>query len=91
MARPEAQRDNGIIDLQASIRALDALPGRERAPLAMLIASHFLEYAAYEMAVAQDAEEVSEIILMAARLDMAVRRRSDGALSDISAQMLRER
>ncbi|QJF51432.1 hypothetical protein G3256_09795 [Roseobacter ponti] len=57
----------------------------------MLIASHFLEYAAYEMAVAQNAEEVSEIILMAARLDMAARRRADDALSDISAQMLRER
>jgi len=62
------------LDLTATAEVLDKMPQVDRVKASMEMAVFFLEYAAYEMALGQDAEEVSEIILMAAKLDQASQR-----------------
>ncbi|WP_298836209.1 hypothetical protein [uncultured Roseobacter sp.] len=90
MTEPTATIPSKVVDLQASLGALDELPKPERVQVAMLLASCYLEYAAFEMALDQSADEVSEIIHMAARLDLASRRISDKAAFDKAAQTLRK-
>ncbi|WP_300029643.1 hypothetical protein [uncultured Roseobacter sp.] len=90
MTEPKAEISPKVADLQASLSALDEMPVHERVQVAMLLASCYLEYAAFEMALDQGAEDVSEIIHMAARLDMASRRVSDRAAFAKAAQNLRK-
>jgi len=79
-----------VVDLQASFDALDQFLPEERVRIAMQLASEFLEYAAYEMALEQSADDVSEIIHMSARLDQAAQRMAHSADLAISAQILRK-
>lgn len=78
------------IDLSATAEALDKLPQVDRVRSSMEMAVFFLEYAAYEMALDQNAEDVSEIILMAAKLDQAAQRLDERALMRASARKLRK-
>ncbi|MFK7870396.1 MAG: hypothetical protein AB8B58_14300 [Roseobacter sp.] len=78
------------IDLSAAAEALDRLPPLDRVRSSMEMAVFFLEYAAYEMALDQNAEEVSEIILMAAKLDQAAQRLDERALMRVSALKMRK-
>ena len=74
MDAEEEDAKKEVIDLFASCAVLDRLPNRDRVRISMEVAAHFLEYAAFEMALEQSAGDVSEIIHMAARLDQAARR-----------------
>lgn len=77
------------LDLDAVRDALDRLPDVERVRAAMQGAAFFLEYAAYEMALAESADDVSEIILMAAKLDLASKRLDDASLLRARARSMR--
>ncbi|MFK7881061.1 hypothetical protein [Roseobacter sp.] len=79
-----------VVDLSDAFAALDGLPNAVRVQCAMQLASQFLEYAAYEMALDQGAGDVSEIIHMAARLDQAAQRIDDKTFLNRMAQNLRK-
>lgn len=80
MTRPTDTSFSKVVDLPASFGALDDLPREERVSLAMVLASHFLEYAAYEAALERNAFEVSELIELAARLEYSAERHFRGKL-----------
>ena len=90
MTVPTDDNINKVVDLQASFRALDNLAPEERVRAATLLASYFLEYAAYEMALARSPEEVSEIIVMAAKLDQAAHKKSSKPTKKRNAHHLRK-
>jgi len=79
-----------VVDLSAAGAALDRLPPVARVRASMELASFFLEYAAYEMALDHSTEEVSEIILMAARLDQASQRLDESSIMRASAHNMRK-
>lgn len=74
MTVPTDSIPSEVVDLSTAFAELDDVPNPERVRYAMQIAAHFLEYAAFEMALEQTAGDVSEIIHMAAQLDQAARR-----------------
>lgn len=90
MTVPEEDEASKVVDLSTAFAALDNLPSASRVQSAMLLASQFLEYAAYEMAMDQNASDVSEIIHMAARLDQAAQRVGDRTLSGSGDRDLRK-
>lgn len=90
MNEPDEQRRNSVVDLSEAGEALDRLPAVERVRASMELAAFFLEYAAYEMALDEGADDVSEIILMAAKLDQTAQRLDAHALLRASAQNMRK-
>lgn len=82
--------DAHVVDLSSAGAALDKLPAIERVRASMELAAFFLEYAAYEMALDQAADDVSEIILMAAKLDQAAQRLDESSFVRASAQGMRK-
>ncbi|MDW3221696.1 MAG: hypothetical protein R8G34_02225 [Paracoccaceae bacterium] len=90
MTGPVDQDPPKVVDLSPVFAVLDRLPNPERTQNAMQVAAQFLEYAAYEMALEQNAGDVSEIIHMAARLDQAARRIDDKAISRNASRDHRE-
>lgn len=81
MTVPADEDPPKVVDLSSAFAVLDRLPNPERTQNAMQMAAQFLEYAAYEMALDQNAGDVSEIIHMAARLDQAAQRIDDRTLA----------
>lgn len=57
-----------VVDLQALLRALEALDPEKRAEVALSIASQLIEFAAYEAATQQSPAHVAELIHIAAKL-----------------------
>ncbi|WP_298976031.1 hypothetical protein [uncultured Roseobacter sp.] len=90
MSVPTDDISSKVVDLSSAFAGLDGLPPAERVRAAMQIAAHFLEYAAYEMALEQSAGDVSEIIHMAARLDQAARRIDEKSVAADAARDLRK-
>lgn len=89
MAFHDDKEEDAGIDLSAVRAELDRLTDVERVRAAMQGAAFFLEYAAYEMALAESADDVSEIILMAAKLDLASKRLDDNSLLRARARITR--
>jgi hypothetical protein len=77
------------VDLAEISAMLDRLPRTERVRAAIELGAFFLEYAAYEMALDEAAEDVSEIILMAAKLDQAAQRLDSSAVLRAGTQPMR--
>jgi hypothetical protein len=90
MNGPKDERRNPVIDLPKATEALDRLPAVERVRASMELAAFFLEYAAYEMAIDEGADDVSEIILMAAKLDQTAQRLDSHAFLRAGAQSMRK-
>lgn len=57
-----------VVDLQALLRALEALDPEVRAAVALELASKLVEFAAYENATRQSPDGVAELIHIAAKL-----------------------
>ena len=89
MTVPTDEIISKVVDLQASVRALESLCDEDRLEASLLLASFFMEYAAFEMAVNRSAQEVSEMIIMAAKLERAAKSFACKRAEDDDAQIVR--
>jgi hypothetical protein len=90
MNEPDDRRRNPVVDLSEASAALDRLSAVDRVRTSMELAAFFLEYAAYEMALDEGADDVSDIILMAAKLDQAAQRLDSQAMLRAGAHSIRK-
>ncbi|WP_299674776.1 hypothetical protein [uncultured Roseobacter sp.] len=71
-ARPQAKRPQATdAAVEALIAHLRTLPVSERSSCALAAASRLIEFAAFELAGRQSADDVADLINCAARMDFA--------------------
>jgi hypothetical protein len=90
MTAPTDEIPIEVLDLAAALDALEETTIEERIKTSMLIASFFLEYAAYEMALERAAGDVAELIHLSAKINQAAYRLKGTAAESIPAQALRK-